>query len=270
MSSIMQQGDICSISRIRFCCIFSFVCFVSLSVCLWQEPVLAIWRGISEVLNCQVMGSGKNQFLPFEEGSQSGWNVKLWGVARTGSCHLKRGLRGAEMWSYGEWQEPVLATLLFDMFVIVHWQELVLAILHLCRHRADICSNWEWQELVLAIFKVCRHTADICSYGEWQGLLPATWSVRKVWEVARTGSCHLNFLETGIKWEVMVSGKNQFLPLEVLGSYWEWQELVLATFSLICGSIYIGKNWFLPFKKCLKEVKRWRCVEWQELVLAIF
>ena len=31
---------------------------------IWQEPVLAILRGVSEGLNCNVMGSGKNQFLP--------------------------------------------------------------------------------------------------------------------------------------------------------------------------------------------------------------
>ena len=67
-------------------------------------------------------------------------------------------------------------------------------------------------------------------------------------------------LETVLRRVVMGSGKNQFLPLEVLGSYWEWQELVLATFSLICVSISIGKNWFLPFFKVTPDMLQW----WQE------
>ena len=73
--------------------------------------------------------------------------------------------------------------------------------------------------------------------------------------MARTGSCHLKCLETGLKGQVMGSGKNQFLPLEVLGSYVEsdipnteksGKNWFLPFFSLICVSVSVGKNWFLP------------------------
>ena len=59
--------------------------------------------------------------------------MTLWGVARTGSCHFKRGIRGAEMSSYGEWQEPVLAILIVT------------------QDRAERECYGEWQEPVLAI-----------------------------------------------------------------------------------------------------------------------
>ena len=66
-------------------------------------------------------------------------------------------------------------------------------------------SYWEWQEPVLATRCVSR-----------QGL------TKKLWGVARTGSCHLQ------------SGKNRFLPLEN-GKNW---FLPLEN----------GKNWFLPHR----------------------
>ena len=73
--------------------------------------------------------------------------------------------------------------------------------------------------------------------------------------MARTGSCHLKCLETVLRCQVMGSGKNQFLPLEVLGSYVEsdipnteksGKNWFLLFFSLICVSVSVGKNWFLP------------------------
>ena len=105
----------------------------------------------------------------------------------------------AEIGSYGEWQELVLA-----IFIC---QELVLAILKVSRDMAEIGSygEWQepvlaifkWQELVLAIIKVSRDRTEICSYGEWQELVLATLKVSRD---------RLNQL-------VMGSGKNWFLPL---------------------------------------------------------
>ena len=84
---------------------------------MWQEPVLAIFKvartgsrpqkKVLRVLNCDVIGSGKNQFLLFSEHLEtvlrrevieSGKNqflpflkrleMKFWEVARTDSCHF--------------------------------------------------------------------------------------------------------------------------------------------------------------------------------------
>ena len=68
-------------------------------------------------------------------------------MARTGSCHFQSVSRQAELASYGEWQEPVLA--------INKWQEPVLAISKASRDRAELGSYGEWQEPVLA-FQVAR------------------------------------------------------------------------------------------------------------------
>ena len=80
-------------------------------------------------LKHQFMANGKNRFLPFSKGVDTGWNMKLWGVARTSSCHFQvartsschfqRVSTPPETWSYGEWQEPVLA--------IFKWQVPILA-----------------------------------------------------------------------------------------------------------------------------------------------
>ena len=191
-------------------------------------------------------------------------------MARTGSCHLKKVSSGAESWRYGEWQEPVLV------------------IFKACRDSAETWSYGKWQEPVLAIFKASRDSAEtwsgknwfspleiLGSYWEWQEPVLATWSIRKLWGVARTGSCHLKkkkglkrgwiitllglarinschfvFYYSARTWSChpkkgLKSGKNWFLPL----------------FYLICG-----KNRFLPSSNWqVLVLATWK---WQELVLA--
>ena len=127
------------------------------------------------------MGSGKNRFLPFQ--SYMEWQelvltiLKLWGVARTSSCHLKNCKNSEHR---------------------LHWEVMVSG-----KNRFLPFPNYvDWQELVLAIFK-------------FLGL-------------ARTGSCHFKNCrnsEHKLYWEVMGSGRNWFSPL------WEWQEVVLAIFK---------------------------------------
>ena len=38
----------------------------------WQEPVLAIFKGSRDRLKREVMGNGKNRFLPFLKGLETG------------------------------------------------------------------------------------------------------------------------------------------------------------------------------------------------------
>ena len=60
------------------------------TVMLWG--VSRIFKSIqhrAKWLKHQFMGNGKNQFLPFSKGVNTSWNIKLWGVARTSSCHFQ-------------------------------------------------------------------------------------------------------------------------------------------------------------------------------------
>ena len=71
--------------------------------CQWQESVLATFKGSRDILKGNVMGSGKNRFLPllsFGEWPES--------ILATFKVFRDR----ADSSSYGKWQELVLATFL--------------------------------------------------------------------------------------------------------------------------------------------------------------
>ena len=92
-----------------------------LAINKWQEPVLAIFKACRHRLKGLVMGSGKSHgtchFIDLKNG-KSHW-----------TCHCESVSRQAELVSYGEWQEPVLA--------IIKWQEPVLAIFKASRDRLN-------------------------------------------------------------------------------------------------------------------------------------
>ena len=64
------------------------------------SPMGLAIKKVSRGLNRDVMASGNNWFLPLQEPA----------------CAI-----------YGEWQELVLATILFNIFLSFKWQELILA-----------------------------------------------------------------------------------------------------------------------------------------------
>ncbi len=68
----------------------------------------------------------------------------------------------ADIGSYGEWQDPDLATFKGS------------------RDIADIGSYGEWQDADLANFRASRDRADLGSYGEWQDPDLATFN-GKIW-----------------------------------------------------------------------------------------
>ena len=156
------------------------------------------------------------------------------GGARTGSCHFQSVSTQAEIGSYGSGKNQFLP---FSKRVNTGWNRKLWGVA-----RTGTCH-----------FQSVLTQAEIGSYGEWQEPVLAISS--KTLLVARTDSCHLKNCKKSqqrLYCEVMVSGKNWFLPFS---SNMEWQEPVLAIFKVI-GS---GKNRFLPFPNY------W---EWQEPVLS--
>ena len=148
----------------------------------WQEPVLAI--------------------------------LKLWGVARTSSCHLKtcrHRLKELVIWSGKNRFLPLgLARTGSCHFKNCINSEHRLYWEVMGSGRNWFLPLWEWQELVLAIFKWCQHRLEHQGMGvaSTMGMVTITitiaitititiWhnlrmAITSFWhlKMARTGSCH--------------------------------------------------------------------------------
>ena len=172
----------------------------------------------------------------------------------------------AELVSYGEWQEPVLA--IFKLWAVARTGCCYSQVARTSSCHFKNCKNSEhrlyWEFMVSGK----NWFLPISSCSEWQEPVLA---ILKLWGVARTSSCHLKTCRHRLKELVMGSGKNWYLPFK---SYMEWQEPVLATLEacrhrlkeLVMGS---GKNQFLPFESVSTQPERVSYGDWQEPVLAI-
>ena len=216
---------------------------------LWQEPGSCQFK-VARTGSCHSQSVLRQGWLPklFEVARTSSCHFQ---VARTGSCHLWFDVIGSgknrflPFSNYGQWQELVVA--------IHKWQEPVLATLKIAKTLNTGCIGNSWwvartgschsqtmgsgknQFLPLKKLQKFWTQAALGSDGEWQEPVLA---ISKLCGLARTGSCHFQVLGIGKNWflplqklqkfwtqAVMGSGRNWFSPL------WEWQEVVLAIFK---------------------------------------
>ena len=159
------------------------------------------------------------------------------------------------MWRYEKWQEPVLAIFKAsrdsaETWSYGEWQEPVLATFKASRDSAEMWSYWKWQEPVLAILKASRDRAETWSYGEWQEPVLATWSIRKLLGVARTGSCHFLFnMCVNFHWQELVLAIFKVTP-DMLQWWQEPSDNLLSFLS--------GKYQYLPLFSCKKWQEPWQ------------
>ena len=69
-----------------------------------KNQFLPFSKGFNPELTGQVIGSGKNQFLPLSKRLETGLRREVMGSGKNQFLPLEI------LGSYGEWQEPVLAT----------------------------------------------------------------------------------------------------------------------------------------------------------------